>query len=190
MTAQFFMPPKDRHRSSSQLRRCEGFTLIELLIGMAIFAIGTLAIAGLQAHSANTNAAATRQLEVEAHVGRLVELYKNMPWTDIDGDGLIDNVDLDGGTAVPVVDVLPVVDGDGDNINGIEDTGAAADYVFDAGSTGVFRPIRANDGSQVFVNIAPNVSVPNTLTINIIAQWTQRGRNRTYSVLFVKGRDA
>ena len=167
-----------------------GFTLLELLIGMAVFAIGSLAIAGLLTHSSNTNTAARRQLEVEAHVGRLVELYKNIPWTDIDGDGLIDNVDIDGDTGgAPVVDVLPVIDGDGDAMAGINDTGNDADYVFDSSSTGVFRPIRNNDGLQVSVNLARDVAVPNTLTINIIAQWNQGGRASTYNVLFVKGRD-
>jgi hypothetical protein len=156
---------------------------------MAVFAIGTLAISGLLTHANNTNTAARRQLEVEAHVGRMVELYKNIPWTDTNGDGQIDNVDLDGGTGAPVVDVLPVRDLDGDALAGLGDTGNEADYVFNAASTGVFSPIRNNDSLQVFVNVAPNVSVANTLTINIIAQWTQGGRDRSYSVLFVKGRD-
>jgi prepilin-type N-terminal cleavage/methylation domain-containing protein len=187
MTARFLLPPSDKDRAGR--RSPAGFTLIELLIGMAVFAIGTLAVAGLLTHSNNINASARRQLEVEAQVGRLVELYKNMPWTDTNGDGQIDNVDLDGGTGVPVVDVLPVVDGDGDAMAGINDTGNEADYVFDATSTGVFRPIRNNDDLQVSVNVARDVSILNTLTINIIAQWTQGGRDRSYNVLFVKGRD-
>jgi hypothetical protein len=163
--------------------------MIELLIGIAVFSIGTLAIAGLLADASNTNSAARRQLEVEAQVGRLVELYKNIPWTDTDNDGAIDNVDLDGGLVPTAAEVLPVVDVDGDGMAGIEEIGAGADYLFNSASTGVFSPIRANDDLQVFVNIAPNVSVPNTLTINIIAQWTHLGRDRSYSVLFVKGRD-
>jgi prepilin-type N-terminal cleavage/methylation domain-containing protein len=187
MTARFLLPPSGKDRAGRRLHA--GFTLIELLIGMAVFAIGTLAISGLLTHSSNTNAAARRQLEVESQVGRLVELYKDIPWTDTNGDGQIDNVDLDGGTVSPVVDVLPVVDGDGDAMAGIDDTGNAADYTFDAASTGVFSPIRANDDLQIFVNVARDVAVPNSLTINIIAQWTQLGRTRTYSVLFLKGRD-
>lgn len=169
----------------------EGFTLIELLIGMAIFAIGTLAIAGLQTQSVNTNAAARRQLEVEAHVGRLVELYKNMPWTEENSPAgvspaVIDNADIDDDGNM---DALPVIDGDGDQLGGINDMGANADYVFDASSTGVFRPIRANDNLQVFVNVARDVTVANSLTINIIAQWQHLGRTRTYNVRFLKGRN-
>jgi prepilin-type N-terminal cleavage/methylation domain-containing protein len=189
MDTRFFMPPTRRYRSKGQ--QSAGFTLLELLIGMAVFAIGSLAILSLQTHSASTNAAARRQLEVEAHVGRLVELYKNMPWTEINSPAgaspaVIDDADIDGDG---VADPLPVVDRTNDAMAGINNTGAAADYVFDAASTGLFSPIRPGDDCQVSVNVARDVAVANSLTINIIAQWTKGGRQRTYNVLFVKGRD-
>jgi prepilin-type N-terminal cleavage/methylation domain-containing protein len=191
MIAQFYMPPKKNDKPRSGQRNSAGFTLLELLIGMAVFAIGTLAIAGLQTHSTNTNTAARRQLEVEAHVGRFVELYKNLPWTEKNSPAgaspaVIDDADIDGDGSL---DALPLVDTDGDGMGGINDTGIAADYVFDAGSTGVYSPIRPNDGLQVFVNLARDATITNSLTINIIAQWNQLGRPRTYSVLFLKGRN-
>jgi prepilin-type N-terminal cleavage/methylation domain-containing protein len=172
--------PNRRQAAGPSLQNNAGFTLLELLIGMAIFAIGTLAIAGLQTYSVNANALSTRQLEIEGFVNRLVESYQDIKWIDANGDGIPDNVDSDG-DGNP--NVLQVQDVDGDGNGGIDDTGAAADY-FTGG--GVMRP---GDNYELSINIAPNVVVPNSLTINIIAQWDQLGRTRTYSVLFLKARD-
>lgn len=178
-----------RDTRASQSRRDEkGFTLIELLIGMAIFAIGTLAIAGLQSHSLNTNANARRSLEVETIVARMVEDIKNLAWNDAlpapNGDGVIDNFDVDGDGNI---DQLWVSDTDGDGIGGIDDIGAgAADHV--VGSLDP-RIGHTTNAYQFSINVAPNDVAPNTLTINIITQWTQTGRTRNYNVLFVKARD-
>lgn len=164
-------------------RSNKGFTLLELLIGMAIFAIGTLAVAGLQTHSANTNANAQRSLEVETIVARMVEDIKDLAWNDADGNGIIDNFDVDGDG---VVDQLWVTDTDGDGINGIDEVGAgAADHVVGGGDP----RIGANSQYQFSINVAPNDVAANTLTINIIARWTQQGRARNYNVLFVKARN-
>lgn len=181
-------------KNSARRMHNAGFTLLELLFGMAIFSIGTLAIAGLQTHSVNMNSASRRQLEIEAHVGRIVEFYQDLPWTELNSPvgatpAVIDNVDVDG---ILGVEVLPVLDVDGDDNttgNGLNDTGAAADYLFNATSGGIFTPIRPGDPCQVFVNVARDVTIPNTLTINIIAQWTQLGQTKNFNVLFVKGRD-
>jgi prepilin-type N-terminal cleavage/methylation domain-containing protein len=174
---------KDSNRRQAlrpSIQNNAGFTLLELLIGMAIFAIGTLAIASLQTYSANANSISTRQLEIESYVNRLVESYKDIKWMDANGDGIIDDVDFDGDGNV---DDLDIHDEDGDGNAGIDDTGAAADYFTNGG---VIRP---GDNYQLSINIAPNVVVPNSLTINIIAQWDQLGQTRTYSALFLKGRD-
>lgn len=170
----------------------KGFTLLELLIGMAIFAIGTLAIAGLQTHSVNTNANARRNLEVETTVARMVEDIKDLAWNDADADGVIDNFDVDG---IGGVDQLWISDTDGDGPAGINDVGVAA-----AGTGGADHVVGSLDpriglthGTYQFsINVAPAAAAApdaNTLTINIIASWTQQGRARTYSVLFVKARD-
>jgi prepilin-type N-terminal cleavage/methylation domain-containing protein len=171
-------------RASQPARDEKGFTLIELLIGMAIFAIGTLAIAGLQSHSVNTNANARRSLEVETIVARMVEDIKDLAWNDADNDGVIDNFDVDGDGNI---DQLWVSDTDGDGIGGIDDIGGgAADHV--VGSLDP-RIGHTTNAYQFSINVAPNDVAQNTLTINIIAQWNQQGRTRNYNVLFVKARD-
>lgn len=178
-------PSKHRHSTTPVMRSEKGFSLLELLIGMAIFAIGTLAIAGLQTHSANTNTNARRSLEVETIVARMVEDIKNLAWNDAlpapNGDGIIDNFDVDGDGAI---DQLWVSDTDGDGIGGIDDTGAvAADHVVSSADPRIGHTTNAY---QFSINVAPDDVAPNTLTINIIAQWTQQGRTRFYSVRFVK----
>jgi prepilin-type N-terminal cleavage/methylation domain-containing protein len=165
----------------------KGFTLLELLIGMAIFAIGSLAITNLQAYSVNVNANARRSLEVETIVARMVEDIKDLAWNDANADGVIDNFDVDGDG---VVDQLWVTDTDGDGAGGLEDFGAgAADHVVGSGDP---RIGHTNNNYRFSINVAPAVAGAanaNTLTINIIAQWTLQGRTRNYSVLFIKARD-
>jgi prepilin-type N-terminal cleavage/methylation domain-containing protein len=172
---------------SRPIRDEKGFTLLELLIGMAIFAIGTLAVAGLQSYSVNVTANARRSLEVETIVARMVEDIKDLAWNDVlpapNGDGIIDNFDVDGDGNV---DQLWVTDTDGDGINGIDDTGIAADHAVSSADP---RIGHTNGNYRFSINVAPNDVAANTLTINIIAQWTQQGRARNYNVLFVKARD-
>jgi hypothetical protein len=110
-----------------------------------------------------------------------------LAWNDVlpapNGDGIIDNFDVDGDGNV---DQLWVTDTDGDGINGIDDTGIAADHAVSSADP---RIGHTNGNYQFSINVAPNDVAANTLTINIIAQWTQQGRARNYNVLFVKARD-
>ena len=59
---------------------CRGFTLIEVLIAMAIFAIGILAIAGLQIRSINSNAAARMQSEATTVAVDVMERLMSLPY--------------------------------------------------------------------------------------------------------------
>lgn len=178
--------------ASPTMRDEKGFTLLELLIGMAIFAIGTLAIAGLQTHSVNTNTNARRNLEVETVVGRIVEDIKDLAWNDADGDDIIDNFDVDGDGAI---DQLWVTDADGDGLAGMDDVGVVAAGT--GGADHVVGSLNSRIGLthgtyQFSINVAPApIGAPdeNTLVINVIAEWNQQGQRRNYSVLFVKARD-
>jgi type IV pilus assembly protein PilV len=70
---------------------CRGFTLIEVLIAMAIFAIGILAIAGLQIRSINSNAAARMQSEATTVAVDVMERLMSLPYehTELDaGSGI------------------------------------------------------------------------------------------------------
>jgi type IV pilus modification protein PilV len=64
----------------------EGFTLIEVLIAMAIFAIGILALAGLQVTYISGNASAQMQTEATALGTQVIEHLKSMPFDAADLD--------------------------------------------------------------------------------------------------------
>ena len=70
---------------------CRGFTLIEVLIAMAIFAIGILAIAGLQIRSINSNAAARMQSEATTVAVDVMERLMSLPY---------DHSELDAGSGI------------------------------------------------------------------------------------------
>lgn len=57
-----------------------GFTLIETLLAMAIFAIGILALAGLQVTYIGGNASAQMQTEATALGAQVIEHLKSLPY--------------------------------------------------------------------------------------------------------------
>ncbi len=57
-----------------------GFTLIETLMAMAIFAIGILALAGLQVTYIGGNASAQMQTEATALGAQVIEHLKSLPY--------------------------------------------------------------------------------------------------------------
>ena len=58
----------------------EGFTLIEVLIAMAIFAVGILALAGLQVTYIGGNSSAQMQTEATALGAQVIEHLKSLPF--------------------------------------------------------------------------------------------------------------
>lgn len=67
-----------------------GFTLIEVLIAVAIFAIGILAIAGLQIKSINLNSAARMQSEATTAAVDCMERLMSLPYEHPDLDESVD----------------------------------------------------------------------------------------------------
>jgi len=59
---------------------CRGFTLLEVLIAVSIFAIGILAIAGLQIRSVNLNSAARMQSEATTVAVDVMERLMSLPY--------------------------------------------------------------------------------------------------------------
>jgi len=57
-----------------------GFTLIEVLIAMVIFAVGILALAGLQVTYIGGNASAQMQTEATALGAQVIEHLKSLPY--------------------------------------------------------------------------------------------------------------
>jgi type IV pilus assembly protein PilV len=74
-----------------------GFTLIEVLLAMAIFAIGILALAGLQVSYIRGNATARYSTEATVLASQAVERLKALPTTDADlAEGSHGPVAIDG----------------------------------------------------------------------------------------------
>ena len=64
----------------------QGFTLIEVMIAMAIFAIGILAVTGMQIRSINQNASARMQTEATALAADWMEQLLSFTYEDPDLD--------------------------------------------------------------------------------------------------------
>jgi prepilin-type N-terminal cleavage/methylation domain-containing protein len=63
-----------------------GFTLIEVMVAMAIFAVGILALAGLQTNYISGNAQARLKTEATALGGHVIEQLRSMPFDAPDLD--------------------------------------------------------------------------------------------------------
>lgn len=64
--------------ASDRMTDRNGFALIEVLIAMVIFAVGILALAGLQITTISSNAAARMQTEATAIGARIVERLRSL----------------------------------------------------------------------------------------------------------------
>jgi len=65
------------HRSADA---CRGLSLFEVLMALAIFAVGILAVAGLQIRSINMNAAARMQSEATTVAVDVMERLMSLPY--------------------------------------------------------------------------------------------------------------
>jgi prepilin-type N-terminal cleavage/methylation domain-containing protein len=72
-------------KAARRINTAAGFTLIEVLMALAIFAIGFLAIASLQATYIGENASARLQTEATATAVQILEQLRALPF---DHDGL------------------------------------------------------------------------------------------------------
>jgi prepilin-type N-terminal cleavage/methylation domain-containing protein len=147
----------------------EGYTLIEILIAIAILAFGLMAVATMQVTAIKTNAIASgisQGLTLgQAKVEELMNLSYNHSELDDDGGG------ISNGTGQDADD--DGVDDDGDNF-GLDDTTGA-------------------DGSEAngsryttYWNIAVDEPVISSKTIRVIVTWTEKGRNKSIKLDFVK----
>lgn len=73
-------------RAASKANTAGGFTLIEVLVALAIFAIGFLAIASLQATYIGDNASARLQTEATSMAVQVIEQLRILPFDHADMD--------------------------------------------------------------------------------------------------------
>lgn len=71
-----------RKRAFSMVKNDRGFTLLEVLFALAVFAIGILAVAGMQIRSVNLNTAARMQTEATVVAADWMERLAGLPFDD------------------------------------------------------------------------------------------------------------
>lgn len=140
-----------------------GFTLVELMIAIVIFSIGLLAVSSMQVGAIKGNCTANGITQgatwAENQVERLIGLaYDDPELTDTDGDGTNQDADDDGD------------DDDGGNFGLDDDDTATADNFV------------TQEGYTVCWNVAENVIINNTKTVNIIVTWMECGAQKSVAI--------
>ncbi|MBW1901310.1 MAG: prepilin-type N-terminal cleavage/methylation domain-containing protein [Deltaproteobacteria bacterium] len=140
-----------------------GFTLVELIVAVFVLSVGLLAVGSMQIGSVKGNSTANGITQgitwAENQVERLIErAYDDPLLADTDGDGTNQDADSDG------------QDDNGGNF-GLDDvTVATADNSLTQGDY------------TVLWNVAENVVVNNTKTVNIIVIWMDFGTQKRVTI--------
>ena len=74
------------HYQQETIKDKRGFTLIEVMVAMVIFAVGILALAGMQSNYISGNAQARLQTEATALGAHVIEQLRSMPFDAADLD--------------------------------------------------------------------------------------------------------
>ena len=141
----------------------KGFTLLEVIVAISILTIGLLAVASMQVSAIRGNASAYGITEATSWASDQVEKLMVLPYNhselvDTDGDGTDEDVNGDAG------------DDDGGNFGLGDTTLNTADHHVTRGKY------------TVYWNIAVDVAVNNTKTVNVIVTWTDHGIQKRVSI--------
>jgi type IV pilus assembly protein PilV len=128
-----------------------GFTLIEILIAITIFAIGILAVGSMQVAAIKGNSIANDLTEATTLAQDRMEKLIGLPYTDAD-----------------------LLDTNGNQDNGLDDTDATADHN------------DANDRYNIFWNVATNYPIDNTKKIRVIVTWIYKGTLKEVKITSMK----
>lgn len=144
-----------------------GFTLIEVMVGLLIFAIGIMAVYGMQLQSIQMNNYARRLTEASNAARQKMEELKTLAST-------VKREDPD--------------DSDLITYNGYDDALVDRNADWRVGlDTAVAGQADGEEGN-VFWNVAANTPVTDTKTVHVIATWNWRGEVKrvTYRTVVVR----
>jgi type IV pilus assembly protein PilV len=153
----------------------EGFTLLEILVAIAILCFGLLAIATMQVSAIKGNTHAIGLTEAVAcaqdKIEELMPLdYNDADLVDTDSDGTGQDADDDG------------VDDDGGNFG--------LDKTVDGGGTVIADSNEDKNYNgktySLYWNVAVDEPVANVKIVRVIVEWSERGKQRSATLDFMK----
>ena len=153
-----------------------GFTLLEALIALAVLTVGVIAMMTLQSVGVSGNTAANRITQEVVVASDRVEGIMNLPYDDLDDDGVSGNSDgdLDNDGDGPTEDVNgDGVDDSGNNF-GLDDreccpNGTDLQGNVVGGCLGVADGCVLANNKDVFWNVATDYPAPGMSTVKVIA---------------------
>jgi type IV pilus assembly protein PilV len=162
------VPPFHKGGLGGIRKRQEGYTLVEILIAIGILAFGLMAVATMQVTAIKTNATASGISQGITLAQAKLEELMNLSYIDLidtTGDGTDEDDGFGLNNTVDPADECnnePVSDGFWPN-----DWDCTASY-------------------RLFWNIAVDEPVTNSKTIRVIVTWTERGRDKSIALDFIK----
>lgn len=146
----------------------KGFTLIEVMIAVGTLALGILVVGSMQVSSVESNSLAGNMTEAITVGENTLERLIGLPYTHND---LVDTPNNDG--AAQLRNPLPPLPAPS-----IPDIGARApEYQIQQGQY------------TVCWNVADNLAVGNTKTINVIVIWRQGSEDKAVLLEYIRPRD-
>jgi prepilin-type N-terminal cleavage/methylation domain-containing protein len=147
--------------------RDKGFTLVEVMIAVAILAAGVLAVGTMQSSSVAGNSLAGNTTEATTLAEDTLEMLLGLPWNH----AFLQDTTNDGATTLrnplPPLPNPPVPDM----------AARPPEYQRQAGRF------------SVCWNVANNLAVNNTRTINVIVAWQQGSEAKAVVLEYIKARD-
>lgn len=159
---------KKRQIRKDKSGRDKGFTLVEVMIAVAVLSIGILAVGSMQVSSVEGNSLAGNTTEAVTVAENTLERFIGLPYTHND---LIDNTADGAATLRNPLPPLPAV--------------AIPDII---ARPPEFPPFQQGNYTVCW-NVADNLAVNNTKTINIIVAWRQGFEDKAVLLEYIRAQD-
>ncbi len=157
-------PKKKKQKAQDTARRDKGFTLLEVMIAVAVLSLGILAVGTMQVSSVQGNSLAGNTTEATTLAEESLERLIGLPFNHVDLQ------DITGDGAATLRNPLPPLPA-----SPVPDMAARPpEYQVQAGRF------------TVCWNVANNLNLNNTRTINVIVVWRQGSEGKAVLLEYVK----